>query len=198
MSNRIPRFNATGKWELRAPYSCSLTKSYRCAAIENFPALEHEKIDIHSRFYAGKGLPVSVFNADRSASVVIVTMIAEDGEVIYVPSSYIIKFPNSLSVPHLYTVLSVDMGLMPTDMDYHSLVTEVNNLVQEMVGVTTETHVNVIPGENFISEEEANTMKNARHQAQNAAPSLRARAGELNDKLEGAKLKIKQLQNSLL
>jgi len=156
--DKSPQINATGSYELRTPWVIDSNVDYRCEALRGFEELELDNIDVYDRFYNPKGVSEQRFGEDRVNGINIVTLMSTDGPTIHVPSSYILKFPNNLNVPHSRLIMAIDLGLIPDHLDFYQLQQDILALVTNTIGqqASMSIHRGLIEG--GISKSRADAM----------------------------------------
>jgi hypothetical protein len=124
--------------------------------------------DIHETFYKPMGLDLALANEDILKGVVFVGLLGTDGSRIYVPDTYIESYPDQTAITYDYTVLSVDLGPQPSDMDLTSLIDEFKFIARDHTGIDIE---NIIV---HIGRAQSNTMlTQEQHIAANDARMLK-------------------------
>jgi hypothetical protein len=193
--SKTPAIDATGSYVLRAPWSVDPASSYRCEAIQGFEAIAEKGGNVLSDYYQPKnGIDgfdaTDAYNTDRSRNVNIVTLMSGAGETIYVPSTFIISYPNELSVPYGRIVLGVDVGPLPSDFPLDDLKAELAAVAATYVGngaIMVTTHV--VPLAGFVDVNAAANLATARlNQTKDA---LNIFASKLQTQEENDKLKSK-------
>lgn len=136
--DKTPPINVTGTYILRAPWSVGVNDIYRCEAIDGFEALIERGVDVFNEYYVPKAPAVTItdYNRDKVAGINIITLMSSGGDTIYVPSSYILKYPNELNVPYGRIVIALDLGPLPSDFPLDDIKFELASVATTMVGNT--------------------------------------------------------------
>lgn len=137
MSNRnnTPPINATGVYVLIAPFATVPGAIYRCEAIDGFESLEERNVNVFDTYYLPYGLNNAQFESDRVNGVNIVTIMSDNQPTIFVPSSFIDKYPTTTNVPYSRVILSVDMGALPDGLSLQPAVDSIVQMVSEFMGI---------------------------------------------------------------
>ena len=193
--NRTPPFGATGPYTLRAPWTIDTDAVYRCEAIRSFTEVEEDGVNPFRAYYHPKNVSKAVFDQDRVNGINIITLMDSAGDVIYVPSSYILSYPNEITSPYSHIVLSVDLGPLP---DWRDLTALRNYIEQVAIDVVGSSQVSVdlhrVPMEGFISRTQAQQMEAARALQSERLPSHLAGKVSAEKELQNARAKIDALQ----
>lgn len=145
---RLPAMNAKGRFVLKAPFEAKPNVVYEVTAIREFSDLYFQGVDVYREFYLKVGLEDGVtvnkeeFNFSKEVSQYpsIVTLEGSDRSIIYVPSTYIVSFPEVNEVTkYSRLILSMDIGMLPDSLNLDSVLKEVSDLVSKRVGI------NVVP-----------------------------------------------------
>lgn len=140
-----PPINTVGTYKVRSPFTIDSGLTYICEAINGFEALESRDINVYETYYVPNGLNKDAFEADRNVAVDIVTLMCDDGPTIYIPSSYIASFPSGTVVPYNRAIISIDLGLVPDNLDVTALKTELNTTAGDYTGTSPLSALHVMP-----------------------------------------------------
>lgn len=176
--DKTPPINATGQYILRAPWAIpDPTRSYKCEAIDGFEALALRGVDVYNEYYKNNPghLDLSAsYNEDKAAGINIITLIGQDSSgVIYVPSSYILQYPNEFDVPYGRVVISVDVGPLPADFPLADLKSRLVGVATSITGnaaVVTNSHF--LPIATFVTRDMETSLAEARSNTINEALSV--------------------------
>lgn len=144
---KLPAMNAKGRFELKEPFSCKPDVIYEVTAIREFSDLYYQGVDVYREYYVPAGLLNGVeykgttfnFNEEVIQFPSIVTLEGTDRTIIYVPSTYIVSFPE-VSEAETYSrlIMSVDLGALPDNLDLSGVIKEVNDMVSKRVGINAQ------------------------------------------------------------
>jgi len=132
-----PPHLAVGTYELQTPFTVVAGATYICESIEGFEALNAEGVDIYAVYYAPHGLSTSDYLRDLRNNENIITLLSNTEAPIRVPSSYILSFPTTKSVPYSRTFVTFDLGALPNDMDLSDTVTAIKELLDANIGINS-------------------------------------------------------------
>lgn len=201
--SKTPAIDATGSYVLRAPWSVSPSESYRCEAIQGFEAIAERGGNVLADFYQPmNGIDgfdaADAYVTDRNRNINIVTLMSGSGATIYVPSSFIISYPNELSVPYGRIVIGVDVGPLPADFPLDDLRAELAAVASTYVGnVGIMTNVHVIPMAGFVGVDAAANLATARINETKDALNIFASKLQTFDENEKLKRKVDALEETL-
>lgn len=145
-----PPFGVTGLWTLREPFYAKPSVHYTCVAIRSFVELELMGYDVAKLVYNAKELDNSVHQADAAEYATLVTLIAPSGEMIHVPDTYIVKYPDMNGSNFVRFVLSCELGALPEETDTAHIVDKVKTAVHHALGRVPTVNVHTAA---FMSEE---------------------------------------------
>lgn len=134
---KTPPLYARGRYVLSFPWQANPNKLYTCIGVRSFSDIYKLGQDVYKVFYLPMGAAESTvisglpftFIAEAANKPNIVTLQSDDGEVIYVPDTFIQKFPDQGEVKYSHIVLSLSLGPVP---DYSNL-EEIKQAVAETV-----------------------------------------------------------------
>jgi hypothetical protein len=198
-ADKTPPINAAGKYVLRAPFVADPLISFKCEAISGFEALEERGVNVKTNYYDPFGsVVIDEYSGDRSRGINIITLMANNGTVIYVPSSFIISYPGEKSVPHGRLIVVVDCGPLPEDYIVDNLMNQLKQAAITYVGndgVIVSAHF--LPMKGFVDASTANNMKAGRLDkiANTATIFLKEIVG--TEKLQKSESKVSALEELL-
>lgn len=160
---RTPSIGMRGIYSVKAPFSVVPTEVYVCHAVRSFKDLHERGIDPYTQYYEPRGLSRNDYREDYALKANIVTLVSENtNNVIYVPDTYILSYPDMSGVKYQRVVVSVDMGMIPDYLDLEFLQSEIRGMVTQMTGVNATTNTHIAPTTNAISANDHQTLEAAR------------------------------------
>lgn len=148
---RTPPLGTVGRYTLRTPWSVSTERVYRCEAIRSFADIVERGMDVYERFYLPTGLGKEAYEQDRRLGANIITLMSDQGPVVYVPDTYIESYPNMAAVTYHHVVLSCSLGAIPEFLDLAYVQQQVANVVRDTLGLTPVVKYHSAPHTEFIS-----------------------------------------------
>ena len=193
----LPALNSYGLFALLTPFTISSSINYTVTKLNLISALVENNIDVYNTYYAANGLSSTIYQTDLANNVAIVTFESVDGPTINVPSSYISNVPVQTAVPYSQLVLSIDLGLLPDTLDLTQLLSDLQTIANNYVGVTSTPKLHRVMGTAYSYSESA-TMETVR-KAQ-VADYISFYTGKVNSDtaLAAANLKINMLQETII
>jgi hypothetical protein len=162
MRSPAPPIGTRGRYELKAPFQARPDRVYTCSAIRKFVDLENQGINIFLRYYDPLGLEDSDFAQDKRNGELLLTLTSETEAPIYVPTSYLLSFPNQSGRRYHHVVLSASMGPIPDYIDLTHVRVEMANVISDAIGHVPEVHVGVSPLTQDVTPEEHESLEAAR------------------------------------
>lgn len=177
-----PMMYARGIYELKKPWNAVSTKIYTCIAIRSFEDIYKQGEDVYKIYYEnylrdGESVNGITFNfADEAAQLPnICTLRGEDNELLYVPDTYILSFPNTTMVPYSNVVLGLSLGPLPDELDLINVTAMLKDSVIKYFGVTPAVNVMRLPMSSNPSPEEHEQLELVRQGAINNNESIEQR-----------------------
>lgn len=160
-----PLLHAKGVYEVESPWVITPGTIYECIAIRSFKDLEKVGQSVFDLYYNTQGLDWTTYNADRLQNANIVTLSSPTAPTLYVPDTYIKKFPDLSNVAYKLVILAVDMGPMPDYVDLTFLKDQIQGVVSNVIGVTAEVKEHIAPSTGVVSESEHEALEAVREAA---------------------------------
>lgn len=193
----LPDIGSVGIFTLKAPYDVLIKQNvvYTCKAIRNLNDCIAEGLDPFSYYYESMGLTETDYETDLKNDVSIVSLQTKNGEWLYIPSNYIIKFPNMNGVVYRAIMLGISLGALPDTMKLDALKTSISNLVYDTIGITSVLKEVVISIPSIVSKENHDTIETARIAKTSITMSDTLKLSKVTQELNSARLKITELEN---
>lgn len=193
--NLIPFIGSVGKFELIAPFNNDLHPNslYTCIATRRFADYTQTGTD-PKVLYENKGISDAWTTDFNRGDVCIVTLQSSGGHIVNVPSTYIAAYPSAGGVPYTSLVLGISLGALPDGLDLSNLYTSMQNLVRDVIGVTSEVKSVAVSETTYVSQVDHNALTIARQDAIASSDTDRARALRAEDALATAQNKIAILE----
>lgn len=174
-----PPINTKGRYTVFEPYSVELNKVYRCTAIRTFDVLISKGIDVYAEYYAPKALDVEVYEEDYDVSASIVTLVSSEGEYLYIPNTFIESYPGMNGLDYNRKLLVIDMGLLPSTLDFSNLIPDVEDVITKVAGVSGTGEYVEVPHIHSITQDEHVQLEATRTSAIRSHQPLQERLSEL-------------------
>lgn len=192
-----PPVSASGLFQLAPPFEQELIPgvNYTCIAVRKFADIQKLGIDPYSTYYVPNGLTETIYEEDVVAGECIVTLRSNGGAFLYVPTSYILSYPNQGGIPYTAIVLGVDLGPIPNYVDLTAIKMAISNLVHDTFGVTPQIQQAAISETKNMSIADANAIEAARLSEINTNQTDRAKYLASQAQLSAALAKIQELES---
>jgi hypothetical protein len=165
MSLMTPLLHAKGVYEVSAPWTIAPGIIYECIAIRSFVDLQKLGEDVFDLYYNPQGLDQIRYETDRILNANIITLISPTHPTIYVPDTFITKYPELNGVKYNRLVLSIDLGPLPDYEDLTFLKNQLQGVVSDVIGVVAEVKVHIAPSTGVVSQSDHTAAQNARQAA---------------------------------
>lgn len=193
----LPDIGSVGTFTLKAPYDTLIKSkvSYRCKSLRLLSECIADGLDPFSFYYESVGLTQVEFNTDLENDESIVSLQTDSGEWLYIPSSYILQFPNMNGVVYRAIMLGVSLGALPDTMKLDALKTAMTNLIRDNIGITSTIKEIVISVPAIVPNDDHLMIETARISQINTFMSEAAKLNKANQDLLQAQKKINELEN---
>ena len=198
MANLIPQIGATGVYKLIAPFDSQLREGipYTCVAVRRLNDFITNGRDPKSLYYDPYELPDSIWERDYlDPDTCIVSLTNKSGQWIYVPSTFIVSYPDIGGIPYTVRILGINLGAIPDTLDLSNLITNVQNLVKDTVGIESVAKTVAASETKIISKEDADAIESAREDLITIEKTDRARIMELEALVQSQRTQIEALQD---
>ena len=172
---RTPPIHTKGLFTLKQPFQLDPTKLYEVFAIRDFRDLEQKGVDVFETYYEPNGLDRSQFRSDDSDEASIITLISEDNDIVFVPDTFILSFPDQGSVKYQHVVLSVNFGALPDFLDFDHTIEQIQTVATGVIGKQPEVNTHIAPTRNAITPDDHQVLEASRRQNIDQLETDRAR-----------------------
>lgn len=183
MSKKTPPLGANGFYEVRNPWTLRPNTAYVCIAIRSFEDLFKRGRDVYSEFYLPKGLVEGSngfsFAVEQAKAPNIITLRNSRGELLYIPDTYIEKYPDISGVRYERIALSIDLGPIPAYYDLAALKSDTLSFVKSRTGITSVIKEARLPANKLLTSDEHATLEAARQGAITIADNNESRIAKL-------------------
>lgn len=162
MSTMLPPPGTRGLYSLKAPFKTEPGVLYTCTAIRGFIDLQNRGEDVFHLYYETLNLTQADFASDRANGEYLVTLTSDTTAPLYVPSSYILGFPNLASQPYKWIVLSASLGMLPDTLDLTFAKDQMAAALSDVIGTTVTVQVGSAPYTGVVTPEQHQVLEAAR------------------------------------
>lgn len=198
MALNVPPIGTRGIYSLRAPFATVPSTLYTCAAIRHYKDIQNQGIDVFKRYYEPYEIEQAVYQKDLVSGVVLVSLVSDTENPIYVPSSYIASFPNLNNVNYHHVVLSLSLGALPEHLDLTFLKNQLAGITSDVIGVDSTVYENIAATTNTITPEEHDAITIAREAAIKNRTTDYAKVLELQQQKASLEQRLQILEDILI
>lgn len=194
----IPRIHTAGIYTLDEPFAAQvlLNVEYTCKAIRTFSELIEMGVEPYEEYYEPYKIERQSYEEDVENGVVIVTLRSTQGTFIILPDSYIKAIPNANGFNYHAALLSVDLGVIPSDLDLASLKDTIRQVTEDYLGIQdVDVQEVAVSDTTIISSEDHDRLEAARKANIKVFESDRSKAIRLADVNEALQIRIKELED---
>ncbi|AWN08825.1 hypothetical protein MLDJOKPK_00238 [Salmonella phage SPAsTU] len=157
-----PQVNLEGLFKVKTPYSLSENVIYVVDAVRNFVDLQRGNKDVYNEFYKPVGLTREDYVADANVGASIITLKSRDGQVYYIPDTYIESYPGLNGLNYKRNVVVIDLTLVPEYVDVSLLTDDLKSVLERGLGITANVDITSMDYEGTVTEEEHLQMEAVR------------------------------------
>lgn len=159
-----PPLEVSGRFEARTPFDTvvKLGTFYTCIAVRLFKDCDAQGEDVFAEYYEPVGLTALDYQQDEGVGAAIVTLATPDGDIIYVPDTYIASYPQMGAAKYHHVVLAVSLGPLPETVQLDNLVANLSEMVGDVIGVENKVQIAAAPSTGTISDVEHEALETAR------------------------------------
>lgn len=205
MAKRTPTLYLRGVYELKTPWVISASHVYECIAIRSFDDIYKLGKDVYKTYYESRGIDVIDFQTDVGLKANIVTLrrvsvvsTNDDQDIIYVPDTYILKYPDTGGVAYQHVILSTSLGAIPDTLDLDLICNRIANSVSETTGVTPTVNKHISATDGNVSKEQHDILEASRKAAVSNATSDYAQLLEMRSRYADLLVRYKALEQVII
>lgn len=161
----IPPIGTKGRYSLKAPFTLVPNQIYSCGAIRYFKDVENHGENVFDTYYKPLNIASSIYNTDRQNNEAIITLLSDAHPPVYVPSSFILSYPDQSNRPYQLVVMSAMMGPLPVALDLTFAMQQMSSQLAGIVGVPVTVNLAVAPSIDVITPEQAELLEANRQAA---------------------------------
>lgn len=157
-----PPPNTEGAFVAKPPFKLSGEVMYTLESVRGFAELERAKLKVYERYYQPVGLSESDYLEDAQNNASILFLRTKDGELAYIPNTYLASYPGQASETYVRNVVVADLALVPSYVETDAMVEEIQEVIKRRLGIDSTVSITTLEYEGVITEEEHIRMENLR------------------------------------
>jgi len=158
----VPTLNSSGQFTVQTPFKLVDGVSYTCIANRKFKDLLNQQVAVWDRYYSPYGLTQEQYNQDLKDEAVLVTLFSDDAPTVYIPSTYILSYPDASATTFRHRVLSCSLGAIPDSLALDDFIQKVRALASDVVGIEPTVALHSITLSTVVTKEAAEAFEAAR------------------------------------
>lgn len=193
----VPPVGTAGIYKLAPPFSTLLqaNMSYRCDAIRRIADFVEVGVEPFEEYYLPYGLTQAQYDQDMANQVCIVSLVSASGHWVYVPSTYIIAYPDLNGVPYTVMVLGLELGAIPNYRDLSGLKSVLSELCRDTIGVVPSIKEVAISAVQKLSQSDHDALETGRQNLINNTQTDRSKVIALTAELAALRQQYRQLED---
>lgn len=169
-------------------------KVFRCEAIRTFPELERRGINVFETYYKPKNLDAKIWEEDAKIKASILTLKSVDGDIVYVPNTFLESYPGMSGIVYSHNVIVLDVGMVPATVDIDRISADIADMVKTLLGVKVDVRVDSLRVEENITHDKHVQLETARRVAISKHIPLQERLDEMTIERD----KLREKNNELI
>lgn len=149
-----PPVNTEGIFKVNTPFSLPQDVMFRVDAILNFADIVRRGEDPYAKYYAPLNISNSDYLDDAKVGASILTLKSNDGQLVFIPDTYIETYPGAAGVSYVRNVLVWDCGPVPDYVDINAANADAMAVLAKALGVVITPSVTTLAYEGVISDED--------------------------------------------
>lgn len=135
----LPVVGSSGFYQFAAPFDLAAIDQveYTCKAIRRISDYLANNEDVKADIYDANGLSDAVWEEDSIMDADIVSLQAQSGHWLYIPSRYVLAYPSVNGVPYRAVMIGISLPSMPLTQDFSAIKEDVKDLVDTALGVNS-------------------------------------------------------------
>ncbi len=135
----VPTVGSGGFFELSSPFDNLMApgERYICKAIRKLSQYYSNNEDPKTDIYDKYRINSDIFDAHKVEDISVACLQSEKGHWLYVPVSYILKYPDPNGIPYRSVSLVVALPAIPVNTDLGYVETAIKSLIAEYMGINT-------------------------------------------------------------
>jgi len=192
----IPTIAMTGLYDLLQPYDKLLVAKvpYECITLRKISAYMADGVDVYNTFYQPLSDTPTAYQADLKNDETLVTLKSDFGHSVTVPARAINGYPNLGGIRYVRMGIALDLGYIPDYLSLKDCGNQVNQLVQNILGIVPTFQIAKIGASIILSGDQDDAKKAERLQKVTHPETLLARAMKAEADLAACKITIAKLE----
>lgn len=164
MRDIIPQIGMCGLYKLRSPFDASLVEGvqYTCIAVRRLSDIAAAGGDPQGDYYSAAAIDTAKYLEDVAAGTCIISLQNASGKVNYVPSSYVLSFPDMGGLPYTSVMLAVSLGQISDSIDLTYVKSKIHDVVLENVGIESTVNTVVVSATTIVGHDNHRAIEAAR------------------------------------
>lgn len=134
----VPEVGSSGFFTLATPFDQKIAAGvrYTCQAVRRISDYLGNNEDVKAGIYDANGISEDIWEEDKQADAYVASLQGETGQWLYVPTRYVIGYPDTNGVPYHTAALMVALPGIQTDRDLTDLYAKITDAVRGSLGTS--------------------------------------------------------------
>jgi hypothetical protein len=152
----VPGLGVEGVFKVSNEFSVDLIvgASYKLIAIRYLSDLVASGQNPFQDIYEPKGISNAKYVTDTNDNVCILSLQDASGNVVYIPNSYVLGYPDQGGVPYRIGMIAVRLGAIPDTLPLDLLMDQIKDFVMSKVGIEAQVKEVFVSTPTSVSQED--------------------------------------------
>lgn len=192
----LPTIGSSGLFKFAPPYNELIQENERLIVkgIRSISELLSDSKNPYDEYYKPYNITEELYEADEANDVEIISLMNDKGVWYFIPSSYIILYPDINGIGYRGLSMVVLLPTMPVERDYTFLKDSIKDVVSDSLGVTPVVKEVTTSKLVYVTEEIHKETELKRHLKINKESNIRVEYARVKKALEDMKAYVNELE----
>jgi len=197
LSDVYPTVGLAGSFIVDAPFNTLINPQlrYECVAVQSIKGLVAKGEDPLEDIYIKRSLGIGKYNIDFADNVMILTLQAATGDLLRIPSSFVLSLPDPNGIPYVCKMLGISLSAIPMTLDLDIIKQELSDMIFNTIGIRSEIKEVRYGASTLLSQTEHASIESARRNNITNNDSNARRVNELNEIILRQSQRLAMLEN---
>lgn len=166
MIHKTPPLGSRGLFEINKPFKVDNKTIYKVVAHRKINDIVLSGEDPYKEIYEPKSVSKEDYHkAILDEDLVIISLVDKNEDHIFIPSNYIVSYPDSSVVPHKWLVAVCSLGMLPIDFDLDGSNKAIQEVISDIIGVEARVYFAERETKDAVTQAQAEQLQSIRESA---------------------------------
>lgn len=197
LNQLLPELGSSGAFKFKAPFDKLLGSniSYTCKSIRKISELLSKSESVLETYYLANGLTADDYAVDLKNDIAVIGLFSAKGIWFYVPTSFILSYPDSTGVGYRRMILGAELGPIADTLDLEVVNHAVADTIYAHLGIMPEIKNVAVSQKVLLNLDDHASIENSRKSKITVDKPLTLRIDEITRERDEARLKVTELEN---